>query len=401
MKKLLVFLTVLCMICTLSISVFAYNSTSEAWIAGVSYDAASKTITVNLVDGLESTNCSGGWRFAVFSAAPNMSTDQDTGFWNVFKGSEGEDRQGNGTLLGGNASASGASSSATLANDLVSGTYYIGVVGLASDWNWTTSVYEFSYTASEPTDQPSEQPSTSWIESIVSGENGNATITLSDSIPANDTSWTEIAIFTQEQTVDDLFDIYNNKLNRNPGDFALCPAAGNMSANIGPNGPFVREAFVDGQTYYVYIARCILSANWDFQSEPYVFTYEDPAPAPSESSNPSESVNPSETTSPEVTDTTSPENTESTEPENTESTEPENTESTEPENTESTEPENTESTGPENTESTEPGEDTSAGATDDAGDDDDDSTDTADLSVIAYAAAAITGLGALVVGKRK
>ena len=101
---------------------------------------------------------------------------------------------------------------------------------------------------------------------------------------------------------------------------------------------------------------------------------------------------PSESIAPENTEPT-----ESTAPENTESTEPENTESTEPENTESTEPENTESEQPTEEISEQPSEET----TDDAGDNGDDSTDTADLSVIAYAAAAITGLGALVVAKRK
>ena len=80
---------------------------------------------------------------------------------------------------------------------------------------------------------------------------------------------------------------------------------------------------------------------------------------------------------------------------------PENTESTAPENTESTEPENTESTEPSDEPTEEISEQPSEETTNDAGDNGDDSTDTADLSVIAYAAAAITGLGALVVAKRK
>ncbi len=49
----------------------------------------------------------------------------------------------------------------------------------------------------------------------------------------------------------------------------------------------------------------------------------------------------------------------------------------------------------------EPSDDVTEAPSDDAGENPDDSTDTADLSVIAYAAAAITGLGALVVAKKR
>ena len=56
---------------------------------------------------------------------------------------------------------------------------------------------------------------------------------------------------------------------------------------------------------------------------------------------------------------------------------------------------------PSNDPSDDPSDEVSEAPSDDAGDNGDDPTDTADLSVIAYAAAAITGLGALVVAKRK
>jgi len=136
-----------------------------------------------------------------------------------------------------------------------------------------------------PTPTPTPAPR-NWIKSIVSNADGTATITLSDAIPTTGTSWTEIAIFTQEKEITHNRDIYQNKLDRTPGNFAMCPASGIMSATIGPNGQFVYNNFVDGQTYYVYITRCVNSATWDYQSIPYVFTYTahqatpEPTPAP-------------------------------------------------------------------------------------------------------------------------
>ncbi|MBR3750416.1 MAG: hypothetical protein IKK58_01470 [Clostridia bacterium] len=144
MKKLIISLLVVCMLSLVAVSAFAYSSTTEAWIESASYNASTKTLSVTLVEGLTGTNCAGGWRFAVFSAAPDMTVEGDAGFWNVYKGAEGTDNQGNGTLLAGKPDASGQTSTVTV--ELVEGeTYYIGAVGLTNDWNWTTAVYEFTY----------------------------------------------------------------------------------------------------------------------------------------------------------------------------------------------------------------------------------------------------------------
>ncbi len=122
-----------------------------------------------------------------------------------------------------------------------------------------------------------EIPTIQWIKRITSEANGSATITLNtDAIPGVGTSWTEIAIFTEPQDITANSVIYSNKLTRNPGTFALCPASGNVTATIGPEGQFVYDGFVDGQTYYIYIDRCINNSSWDYITAPYVFTYEAP-----------------------------------------------------------------------------------------------------------------------------
>lgn len=123
------------------------------------------------------------------------------------------------------------------------------------------------------TDQTIKSNTASWIKSIVSNNDGTATVTYVDNFPA-DTYWTELAIFTQPQTIDDVYDIYNNKCDRGERNATI----GNMAENtfvgtIGSGNCDFPYTFQSGQKYYVYIARCTRLSQWDFQTFPYEFTY--------------------------------------------------------------------------------------------------------------------------------
>ena len=127
------------------------------------------------------------------------------------------------------------------------------------------------------TDQTIKSNTASWIKSVVSNNDGTATVTYVDDFPA-DTYWTEIAIFTQPQTVDDVYDIYNNKCDRGERNATIGNVAeGTLVGTIGSGSCDFPYAFQSGQKYYLYIARCTRLAQWDFQTFPYEFTYTEQA----------------------------------------------------------------------------------------------------------------------------
>lgn len=153
-------------------------------------------------------------------------------------------------------------------------TYYVYVIRYIGDaWEYNTAAYEFTYEAPAPAPE-------SWITDMQVAAPGvvDIKITLPDG-----TWWSEVSIFTQEQTDKDT--IINNKLDRGSRNAVI---VGNFEGTIGPNNtdydlPF---SFVDGTTYYVYVSRCInpygttVDEVWDINLTAYEFTYVAPAVEP-------------------------------------------------------------------------------------------------------------------------
>jgi len=125
-----------------------------------------------------------------------------------------------------------------------------------------------SATNTEPTPAPE-----SWVKNMEVA--GDGIVNINIDMPAG-TWWGEVAIFTEEQNVDDLYDIYNYILNRGARNAVI---SGNWNGTIGPDNvdydlPFT---FVDGTTYYVYV--CLYNGStWEYNPTGYEFTYEAPAP---------------------------------------------------------------------------------------------------------------------------
>lgn len=148
-------------------------------------------------------------------------------------------------------------------------TYYVYVIRYIGDaWEYNTAAYEFTYVA--PAVEPDVEDA--WISDMTVNDDGSVKVTID--VP-DDTSWTEIAIFTEDLGDIDFDTLYAGVLSRpNNGSF---PYQG-VEAIIGANGDFAFE-FEDGVTYYVYTCR-YAGNGWDNDhlSSAYEFTYEAPEP---------------------------------------------------------------------------------------------------------------------------
>lgn len=265
MKKLLVFLTVICMLASICPVVFAaYPVTDAQLISGH---------TVNSDGTVEFTYDHGGrtvgfTEMAIYTEALDTTgkdmTDAGMPFSSALARNENALCVGSRTV-----GASGCNSTYTFTEGT---TYYVYTMECdGSHWLWTTTPYQFTYEAPAPTRE-------SWIADME--VTGDGVVDIEINMP-DGTWWSEVSIFTQEQQ--DPQTILDNKLNRGTRNAVI---SGAWKGTVGPNNtdydlPF---DFVDGTTYYVYVSRCFnpygstLTEVWDVNPVAYRFTYEAPAP---------------------------------------------------------------------------------------------------------------------------
>lgn len=166
--------------------------------------------------------------------------------------------------------------------DFVDGTtYYVYITSCnGSAWTPCTVPYVFTYEAPAPTEE-------TWITDATVVGDGLVNLTFGNL--GDDTSWSEIAIFTEDKGALDFNTIYASALSR-PGNHSVW--GGHKEGTVGSNGQFAFE-LVDGTTYYVYVVRNV-GGVWDDDHliKPFSFTYNAPQATPEPTPVPTPTVIP-------------------------------------------------------------------------------------------------------------
>lgn len=161
--------------------------------------------------------------------------------------------------------------------DFVDGTTYYVYVSrcfnpygstLTEVWDVNPVAYRFTYEAPAPIEE-------TWITDATVVDEGLVNLTFGNL--GDDTSWSEIAIFTEDRGALDFNTIYASALSR-PGNHSVW--GGHKEGTVGTNGQFAFD-LVDGTTYYVYVVRNA-GGVWDDDHliKPFSFTYNAPQETP-------------------------------------------------------------------------------------------------------------------------
>jgi len=147
-------------------------------------------------------------------------------------------------------------------------------------WDVNPVAYRFTYEAPAPTEE-------TWITDATVVDEGLVNLTFGNL--GDDTSWSEIAIFTEDKGALDFNTIYASALSR-PGNHSVW--GGHKEGTVGSNGQFAFE-LVDGTTYYVYVVRNV-GGVWDDDHliKPFSFTYNAPQATPEPTPVPTPTVIP-------------------------------------------------------------------------------------------------------------
>lgn len=153
MKKFFICLLTVCIICACALSASAYNAVDGGgWVEGIAVDTENGIVTLTFSDAFISDYAPNGYRGAVFTQKPTLETQGDAGFWVIYRGAEGTDELGQGTLAGG--FYGGGAVYQLDASELEEGkTYYLTLTGnnaaLSPDWTWTQHVFSFVYASEQ------------------------------------------------------------------------------------------------------------------------------------------------------------------------------------------------------------------------------------------------------------